>query len=169
MSKKMAMLIILSVISINTCMATSVSFVARNFISAPLGSALTPDPVVSGTFNYTLDELGFRLNYMDMAINGTSWGSDNVFYNDLLAWRGVYALEGEINGTGMTTRTDDFTLFFSERNGVEEILYSTETTDFFWESVDITTATSPVPVPAAVWFMGTGLLGLAGIKHKKFS
>ena len=34
------------------------------------------------------------------------------------------------------------------------------------DNIRIITATSAVPVPAAVWFMGSGLLGLMGFSYK---
>jgi hypothetical protein len=39
--------------------------------------------------------------------------------------------------------------------------------DFNYEDAELTIETSPVPVPAAIWLLGSGLIGLFGISGKK--
>ena len=52
---------------------------------------------------------------------------------------------------------------------IEANKYSSARTDFIVDSVALTIEGNPsaVPVPSAVWLLGTGLLGLVGLRRKK--
>ncbi len=52
---------------------------------------------------------------------------------------------------------------------VSGVTFLAQTPEFIGASVDLTDLTSPtvVPVPAAVWLFGSGLVGLAGIARRK--
>ena len=39
--------------------------------------------------------------------------------------------------------------------------------NIFWDNVSITADIAAVPVPAAVWLFGSGLLGLVGVARRK--
>jgi hypothetical protein len=39
--------------------------------------------------------------------------------------------------------------------------------NIFWDNISITADVAAVPVPAAVWLFGSGLLGLIGVARRK--
>ncbi len=78
---------------------------------------------------------------------------------------------------------NDFTAFWEVDTGttsiqVESVITLTQTGtldvtlialvgDFYFEDATLTADTTVVPVPAAVWLFGSGLVGLAGVARRK--
>ena len=67
------------------------------------------------------------------------------------------------NGSGLVTLT-----LLGGTNQIEFRAAGNDVTDnFYIRSADILTPPSAIPVPAAVWLFGSGLLGLAGLARRK--
>lgn len=73
---------------------------------------------------------------------------------------------GDVNGDGL----DDYTVTLVSAGQVGSVW----DTGFFggeyyevWASTTTITSVAPVPIPAAIWLFGSGLLGLAGISRRK--
>jgi hypothetical protein len=54
---------------------------------------------------------------------------------------------------------------FCDVSGVDP--YNNRTNEWAFDILNVTTATEVVPVPAAVWLFGSGLMGLIGILNRK--
>ena len=97
---------------------------------------------------------------MDSALNASVSFYDGVM-NDLNfgALYGVNGAPEEFDSVGLTV--------LASRTFTEKVKGKWVTTDYqlaaHWDAVTLT----PVPVPAAVWLFGSGLLGLAGVARRK--
>ncbi len=83
---------------------------------------------------------------------------------------GTFTLTGNINGGGTITETftfldrgqwDLYTLS-SEWQNLDSVDFLATTTHLHFDNISV----SQVPVPAAVWLFGSGLMGLLGMKKK---
>lgn len=80
----------------------------------------------------------------------------NIFYNDQYSGSGVIPFS--FGGQFLTGNTYQLILHSDSWNST----YYNETWNF-----NLTTAPAIVPIPAAAWLLGSGLLGLAGIARKR--
>jgi len=96
-----------------------------------------------------------------------TWISDNTvsidrldydFDSFVIFWEPIGFLGGSPRNATYTTGT-------VSPDGISTPTF-TETTDIFYGSSFLTPAQTPVPVPAAVWLMGSGLLSLIGFSRK---
>lgn len=71
----------------------------------------------------------------------------------------TFALQLFSDALGMTPlKTADGTLFTANLNGDGTVAFTV---------ADAGTQASPTPIPAAAWLLGSGLMGLAGLRRKK--
>jgi hypothetical protein len=124
----------------------------------------TPPPVASVTGSYTLD--GSIVTQFDLTIGSRSYSAadvaiyDSDFHN---------VLGGTSNDSSIGWGTDDFWLQWVPG-------YPTHFTDFaytvagvqdYYSSYTGSISLAEVPVPAAAWLMGSGLMGLAGLSRRR--
>jgi hypothetical protein len=95
-------------------------------------------PSTSGTWN-------------NGAISGITVGSAGSFYNVLANIAGSGTSNGILHGTAVTTTYAGF--WFLSSGG--QLTYN------------IASASAPVPLPAAVWLLGSGLMGLIGVGRRR--
>ena len=151
--------------------------------------ALTSEPDYSGTIltdfsGYTQDTDGVY----NFDLSSFNWGKGDADWNHLLTpvaqTSGGYVLKLEVEatyGTKYYYSNADFNFFKAYQNDT--------TGDYFWAIEDgggkkfsdgswwksdkdnndvYASASSAVPIPAAVWLFGSGLLGLVGIRKKVY-
>lgn len=97
----------------------------------------------------------FLENFCETA--GPLCGNDLTVINATPDWQtitGAFTL-----GPGVTA----YTLQFAAVCGAS----ATCTADYYFDNISISADLSAVPVPAAVWLFGSGLLGLIGVARKK--
>jgi hypothetical protein len=120
-------------------------------------------PIGTYTYRTTFDLTGFDINTasitgqwstdndgLDILINGTSLGYTNS--SEFLTFSPFSISSGFVEGNN----TLDFIVNNAEGTGENPTALR----------VELTGEASPVPVPAAVWLFGSGLLGLLGIRKK---
>lgn len=111
----------------------------------------------AGTF--TFNSLDFNY-YPDQVYTGGNGSNLNMVLKDI---NGSTLLDVNI-----AIPTDRSWITYSNNvTGVHEIYFAP--TMGFWPSVDNLNynSTAPVPVPAAAWLLGSGLLGLIGVARRK--
>jgi len=119
----------------------------------------TADQLIA-TFDYAVENVSFNFeNYgNNSSYGGTIWQAFDAS-NSLLGSGSLASAAGELTSllslTGITSLILDNNL-----TGRDSWIFALETLSFDKASV------SAVPVPAAIWFMGSGLLGLAGFNRK---
>ena len=162
------------------------SYSGIDFTATPGGLFQTAGPVagsgtVSGTGQLDLDFTGRTgtAQYFPQYA-GAAWNIDNCTKAGCTGATGVY--EGFTSGadsnvdptTGATSITLTGTNLVATANGFTGTLVSVGNVGAAWGSFDGTPYTevynvtvSAVPVPAAVWLFGSGLVGLAGIARRR--
>jgi hypothetical protein len=105
------------------------------------------------------------LSTSDAAIGGTDFNPITVGVEDAHNWWGS---TGNITTTGLGTQAN-FYLATASGQAVGDA--ATLTNLFFatLTSSGLTYTSSVVPIPAALWLLGSGLLGLAGVARRKVS
>ena len=106
-------------------------------------------------------------NHIDLAIytespeltNGISSPSQGIFYTPYLLLEGNVHITRFFNSSGAGAAADDT----SSSAPFSILTTTTNVADMVYADWHI----APVPVPAAVWLMGSGLLGLAGYSRKR--
>lgn len=97
----------------------------------------------------------FLENFCETA--GPLCGQDLTVINATTEWA---TITGDFTlGAGV----EAYTLQFAAVCGAA----ATCTADYYFDNVSITADVNPVPVPAAVWLFGSGLLGLIGVARRK--
>lgn len=123
--------------------------------------------------SWEIDEPGFIngdifLNFEDSTLDngiGTSVSGDTAFPDDVsmaMGWDFTLAL-GETATIMMalgTVTPAGFYLQHSDPDSNKSIFLSSR--------LDILPSISPIPVPAAIWLFGAGLIGLIGMSRRKF-
>ncbi len=137
----------------------------------PAGTAADGTVIIDNAFNFN-NAFGM-VDIIYMGSFGSIGGNDDggVFTLDLSGF-GV-----DYNGTDIAQGPNAGTLVTSADTGAQTFSASWQSTIVggpfdgnvgYWEmSGSYTTATSEVPVPAAVWLFGSGLVGLAGIARRR--
>lgn len=135
-------------------------FSASNFTSYYGGTA--PDSI-SGSF--TLD--GTTVTHIDLTLGTHTFTADEVELNDPESF--ILMLGARINETHQVGwGTNDFWLRFWPTGEFFEFAFSTDATvEYYKTNTGTMTVVSSVPVPAAAWLFGTGLIGLAGIARRR--
>jgi hypothetical protein len=101
------------------------------------GSGNTMTIDLNGTFLYETDDSGY----------GTGIGPSLTFASGSLS---DFDFQKPATFNSSFLSFDDFDLMYGE-----------------WTSLNLTVVPAPVPVPAAVWLFGSGLLGLVGVARRK--
>jgi hypothetical protein len=155
----------------------------------------TPDaPAPTGntkyaSFNSAANTLGFAYGNLDLDTDGVvdrEYQDTNAYMDKMNAnsTDGSYAganlnfLLGEIDIAAMTGDTQDVYLWHMQYNktkvdgvaiGSKLIAgaYNDYTAVIQFNKVTGTSTLNPVPVPAAAWLLGSGLLGLVGLRRRK--
>ena len=151
--------------------------------------ALNSEPAYSGTIptdfsGYTQDTDGVY----NFDLSSFNWGKGDADWNHLVtpeATSGGYRLKLEVEATTYGPKS-----YYSDTNKNFFKAYQNNATgDYFWAIEDgggkshsdgtwgksdkdnndvYASASSAVPIPAAVWLFGSGLLGLVGIRKKVY-
>ena len=138
-----------------------------NSYDSPNGSSSVDSSsgLSSVTFTHTDDFNFLSFDASSFAINDTF---SPTFSSTSLT------VEGYNNGTLVDSllfnlSATSFTNFAVNLSGVDEIRFLSDSSGLFWVAdnfeVDVLSA-SPVPVPATVWLLGSGLIGLVGLRKK---
>ena len=95
---------------------------------------------------------------------------------DISKMTGTFSCPYCVIGVTTGNTTEFFNVSNLDVNSAEDLYFQgftsrDKTYDMYYTAVDIgspnSPAVSPVPVPAAVWLMGSGLLGLVGVARRK--
>ena len=125
------------------------------------GSEYTYETPYSGTFNLATDDIrwgdgftGLSYNAMNYSDGGT-WGDDLKFKFVLVAYNDNYRydLEAMFDSDGATSYTQLYgdAIYIQHSGGPFDSL---------------TLSKTMVPIPGAVWLLGSGLIGIAGFRRK---
>lgn len=172
-------LILLMLLGATTARAALVNFSLTGYVDGTFGSAYGLDVgdaiTASGTFDDSAISVAPYTVYFDMAHSGNSM---TVFAGSLAldntqdasyALGGSPKLEfdsgGALIGLGFDALLVDGGSFYSGA-----LAFLIEDSDLnmatgYWDASSFTM--TPVPVPAAVWLMSSGLLGLAGLARRR--
>ena len=124
------------------------------YILVRVGTHSSLDESLTFTFDTSITSFGFDLNpnpgrlegwAMEFTTNGSGGGTFNLPVEDITEFRGFV----------FDTPFTSFTLTSSAN-------------DAPW-GLDNLAAVSPVPVPAAAWLFGSGLIGLIGVARRKLA
>lgn len=133
------------------------------------GTVLSGDEFFANAYNLTAGDTILASGIFDDSVLGA--GSNSVSFG------GDYSLSIDVNGT-IFTHADDAGASLSFENGMltdfDFMTAGFNSLGLFFDDVDYmlgewnaTVTTSPVPVPAAVWLFGSGLLALVGFVRRK--
>jgi hypothetical protein len=106
-------------------------------------------------FSTPVSAVGGFLNYIPGSTNPTT----------IAVYDASNHLIESFNLTFTTGGGDDTGFFYGFEEPANIISYFT-LTDNYVGIVNLTTETSPVPLPGAIWLLGSGLLGLAGLRKR---
>jgi len=122
---------------------------------------LSAGDIISYSFDYRGSAADggvlFLENFCEVAGNGPLCGQDLFQLNATANWQtftGTFTLGANVSG---------YTMQFAAVCGAA----ATCTTDYYFDNVVINADIAAVPVPAAVWLFGSGLLGLVGVARRK--
>jgi len=143
--------------------------------AAPTGSGyyngMVSSPIVvyngNGYDAYISDDTTFTFN---SAYFSAAWNTGlNIDIAGLLNDELVYFQTIVVNPTGATLFTFNWTgideLYFQSYGGTDTVEGGFGT-HFVMDNLTVNESTSTVPLPGAVWLLGSGLLGLAGFRKK---
>ena len=132
------------------------------------GVSLNDTITASGVFDDAVlsagtGEVDFTVSGNDMTIdvNGTIFTDSMDVFGGALMYLDNGALDDLQYGTEESIPDNDFNSFYTDFSGGP---YGAATFTGIWST---TVTTSAVPVPAAVWLFGSGLLGLIGFARRK--
>jgi hypothetical protein len=128
---------------------------------------LTPNPL--GGIS-TLSKTGggsFSLASVDLSeVTRFSMPTSTTVFTGYLTGGGTATYSATLDGV-FGYQTFSFGSLFSDVTSVSWVsLYPSGNTFFMKAQVDNLNVGAPVPIPAAVWLLGSGLLGLLGIRRK---
>jgi len=133
-----------------------------NFISATDNSVGTPF-FATGSLNWTGDSLVMLSFDYTISGNGTSGANNWIQYGDAL-FLSVGPTTLSANGSGHVSQLYDMSTFGGGPLMVQAYA------DGLASSVTISNiSATPTPIPAAAWLLGSGLLGLVGIRRKNIA
>ncbi|OPY86219.1 MAG: hypothetical protein A4E72_01724 [Syntrophus sp. PtaU1.Bin208] len=146
---------------------TTGSYAAPYAVSNADSSKYLAVPSAASTGSVTIN-LGVLYSYL-----GIWWGSVDK-YNTLSLYKGS-ALAATISGStiissnwgNQSSSDSNIYLNISEITGGFDSIRLTSDGRAF--EVDNITVGNPVPIPAAAWLLGSGLVGLAGVRRRKAS
>lgn len=101
-------------------------------------------------------------NSANSSVSFSAYEYSDAGSGSLYAQKSIYLWDGNAAQYSPLTKSGILTLSMSVLNGET---YSLHAGTQSWANV--TSETAPVPVPAAAWLLGSGLLGLVGIARRK--
>jgi hypothetical protein len=124
----------------------------------------TPVPVNSIAGSFTVD--GSIVTQIDFAIGSYSYSAADVEISSIYTLLG-----GAANGPGITFGTDDFWLQWLPGlpTYFTGFAYTVAGVNDYYSSYTGEISVAAVPVPAAAWLFGSGLIGLAGASRRRKS
>jgi len=190
MNKIKTLLLTLGLLSLGTAQATPVAIdslfidygsvaIDTSLVDATYGGSFSPVEVTMGEYQNPIISLSGPLGstasifstdaYGMPAPTGTVDGSSiDVDFSSLRLGGSIASLSGSIPLWPLTTSLD--TGFYDSNTGDFELTWVNHSGSG-WLHKDITVTLSgyltTVPVPAAVWLFGSGLLGLVGVARRK--
>lgn len=119
-----------------------------------------------GTGSFTMSTTGGNVFSGLEFLVGTGFFSSSV---ENITWSAL--LNGSIVGSGsISSLATGSVISFADAGGFDTLVYTSSNSGTFAPAFDSVRAqyvgTSAVPVPAAAWLFGTGLVGLAGLRRK---
>lgn len=131
-------------------------------IGNPYGLSVGDTILASGTFDDSVLMGGTgTVSFADMTNNMSISVGSATFTDDMVTVDAQLTLDnGAFIGLDYTsTEFDGFVSIISTFTGSNDTLAGS------WDAASL--QVTPVPVPAALWLMGSGLLGLAGVLRRK--
>ncbi len=166
-------LLTLSCMSTANAATVTIDFTASGFRNS--GGVLTaPYDPVSGSISYaaaTATSFVDSILSIDLNIGGYQYAVNEILFKRFDTTRVVFGAGSVANG--FSWGTDDFYFIWdfvsqgpNDRGDTMAYTSSSVPPDYWWVStVDYTVST--VPIPAAVWLLGSGLIGLVSISRRK--
>lgn len=138
---------------------TQYHFTATNFTAI---NGTSTSPAVFGSF--TLD--GTTITQIDLTLGTHTYTLDEVELVDPDSI--IPMLGGRLNNANSVAwGTNDFWLRYWSTGEFFEFAYTTDAAVEFFTTNTGTMTVSSVPVPAAAWLFGSGLIGLAGVARRR--
>lgn len=179
-------LIGLSLITLTGATTASASLYTNEYNESAYTSSVS-----NHSFTIAFDEI-FDSATLSITLQGRTIGSNRRFtwyYGsviDIMAGESTLVDNQGLNGTIQTFQFDLDTATISSMMATDLLTYSiigqwadwyrndgtwgASYSNFYLDKVELNTVsspTAPVPVPAAAWLLGSGLLGLFGLRRKK--
>lgn len=152
------------------------NFEATDFLNIGGTSAPLPADTVSGSLVWEAESVSAPAEYLisiDLTIAGHTYDVSEIGFGD--AWTpNPYLIGGLLGGTGgIVWGTDDFWLVWGPGTTTPEFVYSVQGVVELWGASGddfnrFEVSAAPVPEPATMLLLGTGLVGLTGFGRKKF-
>jgi hypothetical protein len=127
------------------------------------------DPYVVGTFNFTIPA---QERITSASISGT-WGNSedpitahNLLFVDLQPVASTYGYSPDPRNNDYVPWSYNFSDFSVLNDGVADFL-TVQTSEYYVRlgETTLTINTAVVPVPPTVWLLGSGLIGLLGLRR----
>lgn len=123
----------------------------------------------------TAPEVGDVVDMVEFQVQQRIGSTDEYFLFDILFVFNADTGDDIVTGLGMgdVDFSRLYEAFYMEFNAEHWLDDGSEDGFTYWEAIgpvtDLNVVASPVPVPAAVWLFGSGLLGLIGFSKKRLS
>jgi hypothetical protein len=152
----------------------TVQFTAQNFVAVFPGYNVPDDPV-AGTVVYNAANINAKIDSLisiTLTIDGHTYDTAQVGYSVLGTGNYIGGLKNGVTGIGWPS--DDFWFGWDmvdwKKYGPNGFNYMSIAHNGWCSTMDYKnfsiTESAPVPIPGALWLLGSGLLGLIGLKRK---
>lgn len=145
--------------------------------SQPFSTTLTTGDINnSGIFAYwsfdSIDVVDLEIESATLTVqnNANGWGVDGLYAYDTWGSIGYFDYVGSLDG-GYDVFSLSSSLFDKVIDGLSlKALFSLKSEDVFWSKLEVSGVYCPpiseVPLPAAVWLFGSGLMGFMAVRRK---